>query len=57
MLNVHNLNYSSSRTLLFQRFSVIFMDVLFVYAVREKGIWKEHFSLLFSYISSISTSM
>ncbi|XP_024110307.1 probable dolichyl pyrophosphate Glc1Man9GlcNAc2 alpha-1,3-glucosyltransferase isoform X3 [Pongo pygmaeus] len=35
MLNVHNLNYSSSRTLLFQRFSVIFMDVLFVYAVRE----------------------
>uniref|UniRef100_E9PP80 Alpha-1,3-glucosyltransferase n=2 Tax=Homo sapiens TaxID=9606 RepID=E9PP80_HUMAN len=34
MLNVHNLNYSSSRTLLFQRFSVIFMDVLFVYAVR-----------------------
>ncbi|XP_063497490.1 dolichyl pyrophosphate Glc1Man9GlcNAc2 alpha-1,3-glucosyltransferase isoform X2 [Symphalangus syndactylus] len=35
MLNVHNLNYSSSRTLLFQRFSVIFMDVLFVYAVHE----------------------
>ncbi|XP_077914722.1 dolichyl pyrophosphate Glc1Man9GlcNAc2 alpha-1,3-glucosyltransferase isoform X6 [Halichoerus grypus] len=35
MLNVHNLNYSSSRTLLFQRFSVIFTDVLFVYAVHE----------------------
>ncbi|XP_077820158.1 dolichyl pyrophosphate Glc1Man9GlcNAc2 alpha-1,3-glucosyltransferase isoform X18 [Macaca mulatta] len=35
MLNVRNLNYSSSRTLLFQRFSVIFMDVLFVYAVHE----------------------
>ncbi|KAL0629736.1 putative dolichyl pyrophosphate Glc1Man9GlcNAc2 alpha-1,3-glucosyltransferase [Plecturocebus cupreus] len=35
MLNVHNLNYSSSRTLLFQRFSVIFTDTLFVYAVHE----------------------
>uniref|UniRef100_A0A2K5P160 Alpha-1,3-glucosyltransferase n=3 Tax=Cercopithecinae TaxID=9528 RepID=A0A2K5P160_CERAT len=35
MLNVRNLNYSSSRTLLFQRFSVIFMDVLFVYAVHD----------------------
>lgn len=56
MLNVHNVNYSSTRTLLFQRFSVIFTDALFVYAVHEKGIWKEHFSLLFFYISSISTS-
>ncbi|KAM6159205.1 dolichyl pyrophosphate Glc1Man9GlcNAc2 alpha-1,3-glucosyltransferase isoform 7-T7 [Rhynchocyon petersi] len=35
MLNVRNLNYSSSRTLLFQRFSVIFTDALFVYAVHE----------------------
>ncbi|KAM6172760.1 dolichyl pyrophosphate Glc1Man9GlcNAc2 alpha-1,3-glucosyltransferase isoform 7-T7 [Erethizon dorsatum] len=35
MLNVHNLNYFNSRTLLFQRFSVIFTDVLFVYAVHE----------------------
>ncbi|XP_065739302.1 dolichyl pyrophosphate Glc1Man9GlcNAc2 alpha-1,3-glucosyltransferase isoform X6 [Phocoena phocoena] len=35
MLNVRNLNYSSSRTLLFQRFSVIFTDTLFVYAVHE----------------------
>ncbi|KAM4847145.1 dolichyl pyrophosphate Glc1Man9GlcNAc2 alpha-1,3-glucosyltransferase isoform X3 [Urocitellus parryii] len=35
MLNVHNLNYCSSRTLFFQRFSVIFTDALFVYAVYE----------------------
>ncbi|XP_069325281.1 dolichyl pyrophosphate Glc1Man9GlcNAc2 alpha-1,3-glucosyltransferase isoform X6 [Eulemur rufifrons] len=35
MLNIHNLNYCSSRTLLFQRFSVIFTDILFVYAVHE----------------------
>nr|XP_036866496.1 probable dolichyl pyrophosphate Glc1Man9GlcNAc2 alpha-1,3-glucosyltransferase isoform X4 [Manis javanica] len=35
MLNVHNVNYSSTRTLLFQRFSVIFTDALFVYAVHE----------------------
>ncbi|XP_069397031.1 dolichyl pyrophosphate Glc1Man9GlcNAc2 alpha-1,3-glucosyltransferase isoform X3 [Delphinus delphis] len=35
MLNVRNLNYCSSRTLLFQRFSVIFTDTLFVYAVHE----------------------
>ncbi|XP_070282973.1 dolichyl pyrophosphate Glc1Man9GlcNAc2 alpha-1,3-glucosyltransferase isoform X4 [Myotis yumanensis] len=35
MLNIHNLNYASSKTLLFQRFSVIFTDILFVYAVHE----------------------
>ncbi|XP_008842423.1 probable dolichyl pyrophosphate Glc1Man9GlcNAc2 alpha-1,3-glucosyltransferase [Nannospalax galili] len=35
MLNIHNLNYCSSRTLLFQRFSVIVTDALFVYAVHE----------------------
>ncbi|XP_048216386.1 probable dolichyl pyrophosphate Glc1Man9GlcNAc2 alpha-1,3-glucosyltransferase isoform X2 [Perognathus longimembris pacificus] len=35
MLNVRHLNYFSSRTLLFQRFSVIFTDALFVYAVHE----------------------
>ncbi|XP_003510437.1 probable dolichyl pyrophosphate Glc1Man9GlcNAc2 alpha-1,3-glucosyltransferase isoform X1 [Cricetulus griseus] len=35
MLNIHNLNYFSSRTLLFQRFSVILTDALFFYAVHE----------------------
>ncbi|KAM4845842.1 dolichyl pyrophosphate Glc1Man9GlcNAc2 alpha-1,3-glucosyltransferase isoform 3-T3 [Thomomys bottae] len=35
MLKVHNLNYFNSRTLFFQRFSVIFTDGLFVYAVHE----------------------
>ncbi|CAO2613777.1 Probable dolichyl pyrophosphate Glc1Man9GlcNAc2 alpha-1,3-glucosyltransferase [Lemmus lemmus] len=35
MLNVHNLNYRSSRALLFQRSSVILADALFVYAVHE----------------------
>ncbi|XP_076403583.1 dolichyl pyrophosphate Glc1Man9GlcNAc2 alpha-1,3-glucosyltransferase isoform X3 [Peromyscus maniculatus bairdii] len=35
MLTIHNLNYCSSRTLLFQRFSVIVTDALFIYAVHE----------------------
>ncbi|XP_074160078.1 dolichyl pyrophosphate Glc1Man9GlcNAc2 alpha-1,3-glucosyltransferase isoform X4 [Sminthopsis crassicaudata] len=35
MLNIQNLNYASPRTVLFQRFSVIFTDVLFIYAVYE----------------------
>ncbi|XP_075402460.1 dolichyl pyrophosphate Glc1Man9GlcNAc2 alpha-1,3-glucosyltransferase isoform X3 [Tenrec ecaudatus] len=35
MLNVRNLNYSSSRTVLFQRLSVICADGLFIYAVHE----------------------
>ncbi|XP_074716521.1 dolichyl pyrophosphate Glc1Man9GlcNAc2 alpha-1,3-glucosyltransferase isoform X2 [Strix uralensis] len=35
MLVIENLNYTSRATILFQRFSVIFTDILFVYAVRE----------------------
>uniref|UniRef100_A0A8D0EYY3 Alpha-1,3-glucosyltransferase n=1 Tax=Strix occidentalis caurina TaxID=311401 RepID=A0A8D0EYY3_STROC len=35
MLVIENLNYTSRATILFQRFSVIFADILFVYAVRE----------------------
>ncbi|XP_030055945.1 dolichyl pyrophosphate Glc1Man9GlcNAc2 alpha-1,3-glucosyltransferase [Microcaecilia unicolor] len=35
MLVTRNLNYSSNATVLFQRFSVIFTDILFIYAVSE----------------------
>ncbi|XP_056140893.1 probable dolichyl pyrophosphate Glc1Man9GlcNAc2 alpha-1,3-glucosyltransferase [Lampris incognitus] len=35
MLVVENLNYASSATILFQRLSVIFTDLVFIYAVRE----------------------
>uniref|UniRef100_A0A8C7EE49 Alpha-1,3-glucosyltransferase n=1 Tax=Nothoprocta perdicaria TaxID=30464 RepID=A0A8C7EE49_NOTPE len=35
MLVIQNLNYSSHATIFFQRFSVIFTDILFIYAVRE----------------------
>ncbi|XP_075448735.1 dolichyl pyrophosphate Glc1Man9GlcNAc2 alpha-1,3-glucosyltransferase isoform X3 [Ascaphus truei] len=35
MLKVENLNYASRETILFQRFSVIITDVLFIYAVRQ----------------------
>ncbi|OXB78067.1 UNVERIFIED_CONTAM: hypothetical protein H355_013616, partial [Colinus virginianus] len=35
MLVIENLNYTSPATVFFQRFSVIFTDVLFIYAVRE----------------------
>ncbi|XP_054610137.1 probable dolichyl pyrophosphate Glc1Man9GlcNAc2 alpha-1,3-glucosyltransferase [Dunckerocampus dactyliophorus] len=35
MLVVENLNYASPATVLFQRFSVIFTDVLFIYAAKE----------------------
>ncbi|XP_029458061.1 probable dolichyl pyrophosphate Glc1Man9GlcNAc2 alpha-1,3-glucosyltransferase isoform X3 [Rhinatrema bivittatum] len=35
MLVVQNLNYSSKETVLFQRFSVILTDILFIYAVSE----------------------
>ncbi|XP_075347336.1 dolichyl pyrophosphate Glc1Man9GlcNAc2 alpha-1,3-glucosyltransferase isoform X2 [Mycteria americana] len=35
MLVIENLNYTSHATVLFQRFSVIFTDILFIYAVRE----------------------
>ncbi|XP_034406708.1 probable dolichyl pyrophosphate Glc1Man9GlcNAc2 alpha-1,3-glucosyltransferase isoform X1 [Cyclopterus lumpus] len=35
MLRVENLNYVSQNTLLFQRLSVVFTDLLFIYAARE----------------------
>ncbi|XP_074529008.1 dolichyl pyrophosphate Glc1Man9GlcNAc2 alpha-1,3-glucosyltransferase [Halichoeres trimaculatus] len=35
MLQVENLNYASQATVLFQRLSVIFTDLVFIYAVRE----------------------
>ncbi|NXO05379.1 ALG8 glucosyltransferase, partial [Rhinopomastus cyanomelas] len=35
MLVIENLNYTSPAAVLFQRFSVIFADTLFIYAVRE----------------------
>ncbi|XP_065485628.1 probable dolichyl pyrophosphate Glc1Man9GlcNAc2 alpha-1,3-glucosyltransferase isoform X4 [Caloenas nicobarica] len=35
MLVIENLNYTSRATVFFQRFSVIFTDILFIYAVRE----------------------
>jgi len=35
MLVVGNLNYASPATVLFQRLSVIFADLVFIYAVKE----------------------
>ncbi|XP_038137460.1 probable dolichyl pyrophosphate Glc1Man9GlcNAc2 alpha-1,3-glucosyltransferase [Cyprinodon tularosa] len=35
MLQVENLNYASPSTVLFQRLSVVFTDLLFIYAVKE----------------------
>ena len=35
MLEVGNLNYASPATVLFQRLSVVFADLVFIYAVRE----------------------
>ncbi|XP_065201246.1 probable dolichyl pyrophosphate Glc1Man9GlcNAc2 alpha-1,3-glucosyltransferase [Planococcus citri] len=37
MLDVNNLNYKSQNTLLFQRFSVIVMDLFYAYGVKECG--------------------
>lgn len=35
MLVVENLNYDSKQTILFQRLSVIFMDVVYIYGVHR----------------------
>jgi alpha-1,3-glucosyltransferase len=35
MLNIHNFNYASTKTKLFQRCSVICADFIFLYGVRE----------------------
>ncbi|XP_075234223.1 ALG6/ALG8 family glucosyltransferase xit isoform X2 [Lycorma delicatula] len=35
MLNVHNLNYTSTATILFQRLSVIFSDIILAYGTKE----------------------
>lgn len=35
MLKLENLNYASSETVFFQRGTVIFLDLLFAYGVRE----------------------
>ncbi|KAG8456735.1 hypothetical protein GDO86_002498 [Hymenochirus boettgeri] len=35
MLKVENLNYASRETILFQRFSVIITDILFIYAAKQ----------------------
>lgn len=35
MVKVENLNYASSDTIYFQRGSVIFLDLLFAYGIRE----------------------
>ena len=35
MLVVENLNYASPATILFQRLSVVFADLVFIYAVKE----------------------
>ncbi|XP_076181010.1 ALG6/ALG8 family glucosyltransferase xit isoform X1 [Ptiloglossa arizonensis] len=37
MVKVENLNYASSDTIYFQRGSVIFLDLLFAYGIREVG--------------------
>ena len=38
MLVIENLNYTSPATIFFQRFSVIFTDLLFIYAVRAADV-------------------
>jgi len=35
MLNVQNLKYASQATIIFQRLSVMFTDLVFIYAVKE----------------------
>ncbi|XP_030033553.2 probable dolichyl pyrophosphate Glc1Man9GlcNAc2 alpha-1,3-glucosyltransferase isoform X2 [Manduca sexta] len=46
MLEVNNLNYKSDMTVLFQRLSVIVLDIIFIYAARSCALLVKHRILL-----------